>query len=74
MDMQMCSTTANEMSEKYLTMDVNVRDNLLVISMIKLLLGKYDKIKKMLEEQIKSVASGTTNRLENSDKTGMLWK
>ncbi len=46
----MCSTTANEMSEKYLTMDVNVRDNLLVISMIKLLLGKYDKIKKMLEE------------------------
>ena len=46
----MCSTTANEMSEKYLTMDVNAWDNLLVMNIIKWLLGKYDKIKKMPEK------------------------
>ena len=72
MEMLMCSTTANEMSEKYLMTDVRAWDNLLVMSIIKWLFGKYDKLKNMLEEQIKSVDSGIINRLEMSDKTGML--
>lgn len=46
----MCSTTANEMSEKYLMTDVRAWDNLLVMSIIKWLFGKYDKLKNMLEE------------------------